>query len=332
MFGRTVLCIYDNQPTDQPREKNNTNRSYYPRQRTTNRYSTANEENTNNDNQPDSESKNQQEQQQQEPNTTTTNETQQQNQAENREQKQQQQKNFTIRKAKTTSSTQYHINKEPPPKTTDNYYPEIQKTTPTKKENKRSTSPPQKQAQPELTTIPETQIVSGTQTQEATQISFLSPSMVTKNRYQIPSSTPETIDVTTPANNEPNNKETTSTPTAQHEQHQRTKTFTTRLYRMNFVDTGAFRNATLEEQENLTALAMYYTLGEYDPSNRFIKTYRNKGTINKYKIITEAKTTKTNTFSRIYQHLDAIKKRVEIRKQAKNKHKNTLKVILNNTT
>ena len=331
MFGRTVLCIYDNQPTDQPREKNNTNRSYYPRQRTTNRYSTANEENTNNDNQPDSESKNQQEQQQQEPNTTTTNETQQQNQAENREQKQQQQKNFTIRKAKTTSSTQYHINKEPPPKTTDNY-PEIQKTTPTKKENKRSTSPPQKQAQPELTTIPETQIVSGTQTQEATQISFLSPSMVTKNRYQIPSSTPETIDVTTPANNEPNNKETTSTPTPQHEQHQRTKTFTTRLYRMNFVDTGAFRNATLEEQENLTALAMYYTLGEYDPSNRFIKTYRNKGTINKYKIITETKTTKTNTLSRIYQHLDAIKKRVERRKQAKNKHKNTLKVILNNTT
>ena len=331
MFGRTVLCIYDNQPTDQPREKNNTNRSYYPRQRTTNRYSTTNEENTNNDNQPDSESKNQQEQQQQEPNTTTTNETQQQNQAENREQKQQQQKNFTIRKAKTTSSTQYHINKEPPPKTTDNY-PEIQKTTPTKKENKRSTSPPQKQAQPELTTIPETQIVSGTQTQEATQISFLSPSMVTKNRYQIPSSTPETIDVTTPANNEPNNKETTSTPTPQHEQHQRTKTFTTRLYRMNFVDTGAFRNATLEEQENLTALAMYYTLGEYDPSNRFIKTYRNKGTINKYKIITETKTTKTNTLSRIYQHLDAIKKRVERRKQAKNKHKNTLKVILNNTT
>ena len=331
MFGRTVLCIYDNQPTDQPREKNNTNRSYYPRQRTTNRYSTTNEENTNNDNQPDSESKNQQEQQQQEPNTTTTNETQQQNQAENREQKQQQQKNFTIRKAKTTSSTQYHINKEPPPKTTDNY-PEIQKTTPTKKENKRSTSPSQKQAQPELTTIPETQIVSGTQTQEATQISFLSPSMVTKNRYQIPSSTPETIDVTTPANNEPNNKETTSTPTPQHEQHQRTKTFTTRLYRMNFVDTGAFRNATLEEQENLTALAMYYTLGEYDPSNRFIKTYRNKGTINKYKIIAEAKTTKTNTLSRIYQHLDAIKKRVERRKQAKNKHKNTLKVILNNTT
>ena len=39
-----------------------------------------------------------------------------------------------------------------------------------------------------------------------------------------------------------------------------------------------------------------------------------------------------NTLSRIYQHLNAISKRVEKRKQAKNKHKNILKVILNNTT
>ena len=155
--------------------------------------------------------------------------------------------------------------------------------------------------------------------------------MVTKTRNQIQSSTPETIDVTTPANNKPNTKETTSTPTPQPEQHQRVKTFVTRLYRMNFDDTGTFINATLKEQENLTALAMYYTLGEYNPSNRFIKTYRNKDTINKYKI-TEAKTMKTNTLSRIYQHLNALSKRVEKRKQAKNKHKNIVKVILNNTT
>ena len=57
-----------------------------------------------------------------------------------------------------------------------------------------------------------------TQTQETTRLSFLSPSMVTKNCYQIPNSTPETIDVTTPENNEPT-KETVSTPTPQHEQH-----------------------------------------------------------------------------------------------------------------
>ena len=241
----------------------------------------------------------------------------------------QQQKNVTIRKAKTTPTTQYHINKEPPPKITNNY-PEIQKPTPTK-ENKRSTSSLQKNAQSVITTIPETQIVPRTQTQEATQLSLLSPSMVTKTRNQIQSSTPETIDVTTPANNKPNTKETTSTPTPQPEQHQRAKTFVTRLYRMNFDDTGTFINATLKEQENLTALAMYYTLGEYNPSNRFIKTYRNKDTINKYKI-TEAKTMKTNTLSRIHQHLNALSKRVEKRKQAKNKHKNIVKVILNNTT
>ena len=68
---------------------------------------------------------------------------------------------------------------------------------------------------------------------------------------------------------------------------------------------------------------MYYTLGDYDPSNKSIKTFTNKDTINTYKIITEAKTTKTNTLSRIYQHLNAINNRVEQRKLSKNKHKNT---------
>ena len=125
MLGRSVLCIYNNQLTDQSRERNNTNRSHYHRERTTDRYSTQNERNTNNDNQSDSESENQQ---QQEPNTTTTNKTQQENHAEIRELQpqettntHQQQKNVTIRRAKTTPTTQYHINKEPPLKTTDNY-------------------------------------------------------------------------------------------------------------------------------------------------------------------------------------------------------------------
>ena len=76
---------------------------------------------------------------------------------------------------------------------------------------------------------------------------------------------------------------------------------------------------------------MYYTLGDYNPSNKFIKNFRNKDTINTYKIITEAKTTKTNTLPRIYKHLNAINNRVKQRKLAKKKHKNTLKVILNNT-
>ena len=285
----------------------------------------------NNDNHSDSESENQQQQE------TTTDEIQQQNQAENRDQKQkettnsqQQQENVTIRKHKTKSTAQYQINKEPPRKTND-HYPEIQKIT-AAKENKRSTIPPQQQQQqPDITTIPETQIAPETQTQETTQLSFLSPPMVTKNRYHIPNSTTETIDVTTPENNEPT-KETVSTPTPQHEQHQRAKTFATRLYRMNFVDTGSFLNATLEEKENLTALAMYYTLGDYDPSNKFIKTFRNKNTINTYKIITEVKTTKMNTLTRIQKHLNTINNRVDQRKLAKKKQKNTLKVILNNTT
>ena len=66
---------------------------------------------------------------------------------------------------------------------------------------------------------------------------------------------------------------------------------------------------------------MYYTLGDYNPSNKFIKNFRNKDTINTYKIITEAKTTKTNTLSRIYKHLNAINNTVEQRKLAKKKKK-----------
>ena len=343
MFGRTVLCIYDNQPTDQSRQRNNTKRSFYHRQRTTNHYPTQNEGNSSDDNYSDSEneskSENQQKQQQQETATTTINENEQQNQAENQDQKQkettnsqQHQENVTIRKHKTTPTTQYQINKEPPPKTTENYA-EIQKAT-VVKENKPSTPQTQQQQQQQqndTTIIPETQIVPQTQTQETTQISFHSPSMVTKNRYQILNSPPETIDIATPESNEPNTKETTSTPTPQHEQHQKAKTFAMRLYRMNFADTGSFLNATLQEKENLTALTMYYTLGDYDPSNKFIKTFRNKDIIDIYKIITEAKTTKTNILSRIYKHLNAINNRVEQRKLAKKKQqqKNTLKVILN---
>ena len=241
MFGRTVLCIYDNQPTDQSRQRNNTKRSYYHRQRTTNHYPTQNEGNTSDDNYSDSENEsereNQQKQQQQETAITTMNENQQQNQAENQDQKQketmnsQQRENVTIRKHKTTSTTQHQINKEPSPKTTENY-PEIQKATAVK-ENKPST-PQTQQQQTDTTIIPETQIVPQTQTQETTQISFLSPSMVTKNRYQILNSTPETIDIKTPESNEPNIKETTSTPTPQQEQHQKAKNFAMRLYKMNF--------------------------------------------------------------------------------------------------
>ena len=44
MLGRSGLCIYNNQLTDQSRERNNTNRSHYHRERTTDRYSTQTKE------------------------------------------------------------------------------------------------------------------------------------------------------------------------------------------------------------------------------------------------------------------------------------------------
>ena len=165
---------------------------------------------------------------------------------------QQQQENITVRKHKNPSTKQYQINKEPPPKNNENY-PEIQETA-AAKENDENISQTQQQKQCDTIIIPETQITPEIQTQETTQVSFLSPSIVTKNRYQILHYTSETIDIKTPETNGINTTETTSTPTPQHEQHQKAKTFATRLYRMNFADTGSFINATLPEKENLTAV------------------------------------------------------------------------------
>ena len=85
VFGRTILCIYDNQPTDNFKKGNNTKKSYYHKQRITKHYPTQNKEDTTDDNYSDSEneseSENQKNQQQQET-TTTINENQQQNQIE----------------------------------------------------------------------------------------------------------------------------------------------------------------------------------------------------------------------------------------------------------
>ena len=212
MFGRTVLCIYDNQPTDRPGQRNNTNRYY--RQKKTNHYPTQNERHTNKENQSESENEseneNQQNQQQQKPTTTTTNEIQQQNQTENQNQKQnettnsqQQQENITVRKHKNPSAKQYQINKEPPPKNNENY-PEIQETAAAKENDENISQTQQQQQQSDTIIIPETQITPEIKTQETTQVSFLSPSMVTKNRYQILNSTPETIDIKTPETNEIN--------------------------------------------------------------------------------------------------------------------------------
>ena len=109
--------------------------------------------------------------------------------------------------------------------------------------NANKTQPPQNHKNPtpdEIAIIPEMQIIPETQSQESSGLQFSLPSMVTKNRYNILQSTPETIDSSTPNIN--SCKQTTPTP--QNQQHQLAKIFAIRLHKMSFVDTGCFINTT----------------------------------------------------------------------------------------
>ena len=75
---------------------------------------------------------------------------------------------------------------------------------------------------------------------------------------------------------------------------------------MAFRDTGYLNNAatserkTINEKRKIIALAMYYRLGKYDPSDKFTTTYRKKEVIKLYEMATEERITKTNTLYEIY--------------------------------
>lgn len=100
---------------------------------------------------------------------------------------------------------------------------------------------------------------------------------------------------------------------------------------MNFVDTGCFINVTKEEKENMIALSTQYTVGKYNPSNKFMRTCRNKNIISIYKAITEAKATKTNILSRRYQYTYDVNKRIH-KNKVNNNNNNKTKTTTNKTT
>ena len=97
------------------------------------------------------------------------------------------------------------------------------------------------------------------------------------------------------------------------------KTFTTQLQATDFCDTGNLNNATKQEKSNILALAMYNRFGTYDPSNEFIRSFKHKDTLDKYKQISEKKPTKSNTLLELYDILQTIELRME---QLKYKNKN----------
>ena len=51
---------------------------------------------------------------------------------------------------------------------------------------------------------------------------------------------------------------------------------TNQLQKMGFRDTGYLNNTLNFERNLIIALSMYYKLGRFDPSDKFIETYRNK--------------------------------------------------------
>ena len=190
--------------------------------------------------------------------------------------------NITLRKPKLKTLTKkYTIENQALPKNNDNY-PKLNKSTNlTESLNANKTQPPQNHKNPipdEITIIPEMQIIPETEFQESSGLQFSSPSMVTKNRYNILQSTPETIDSSTPNINTCKQM----TPTPQNQQHQQAKIFAIRLHKMSFVNTGCFINTTTKEKENMAALSMPHALGKYDPSDKHIQNYRNKIIIKLY--------------------------------------------------
>lgn len=73
--------------------------------------------------------------------------------------------------------------------------------------------------------------------------------MVTKDRYEMLDSTTDTIDSSTL---NINSNEQKLSPIPQDESKHQAKNFTTRLYRMNFADTGCFMKATAVEKQKQT--------------------------------------------------------------------------------
>ena len=99
---------------------------------------------------------------------------------------------------------------------------------------------------------------------------------------------------------------------------------TTELQIANFCDTGFLSNATDEKRTTITVSAMYNRLGSFDPSNDYVKNYKNKDMLNTYRKISEKRQTKANTLLKIYDTIKTIEIRVG-QQTSKNKNKSKLK-------
>ena len=95
-----------------------------------------------------------------------------------------------------------------------------------------------------------------------------------------------------------------------------------KLEKMRFNDTGCLNNAYRFERNYILALAMYYKMVRYDPSDRFTQTYKNKDILTKYKMISEEKIGMNQTLYKICSYMHNINTRIK-NKQNKNKFNKT---------
>ena len=97
---------------------------------------------------------------------------------------------------------------------------------------------------------------------------------------------------------------------------------TQKLAKFNYRDTAFLTNATKDERNQIIALSMYYQIGRYDPSNKFITTNSNKDVLELYKQYTK-KLIKRNALITIYTYIYEIEQRMKLNKNHdKNKSNN----------
>ena len=196
-----------------------------------------------------------------------------------------QEANITTRKTKPD----YKID-NPTPTLDDYNFPHLPKQTEKEddQQQQKITDNQKTQLTSDITVIPETRPEDMPDTIAIPEIDLqampqmktpeiLSPSVVTNNRFQTlqktTGTTPETIDSSTPNIND---VATNNELILLEQQHRKAKTLATQLHKRSFIDTGRLINATKTEKEQLLALAMYFCLGKYDPSDKYIQTYRNR--------------------------------------------------------
>ena len=327
LFGRSIKCIYDNQPLQNQRrtrqrslaketEKNQEHeidtQTLDQQQQQPNSQSTAEAEPNNREEQKttDTEKNIQNDKQQQTTNklpntkhnqTKSTNKTTQ-NPKENTDTLPKP-NNITTRKKQNRINNQEYKMDTNPPDFNDENYPIIQKQTkPTK-----TTQQPIVNSY-NITMIPETPIEKLQQSEDS--ISFLSPSVVTKTTMA--STTPQPLDTSTPTKD--------SDIETRLELHQiklqpkdqyltQAKKVVGNLKKMNFLDTGTLTNAYEFEKHSIMDLVMYYKLGRHDHSDKFVQTYKNKRALEIYKMTSEERLHMKHGLYKIYAYLHSIKDR-----------------------